>query len=319
MQSRVIDVAVSVVHRPDGRVLLAERAAGKLSAGYWEFPGGKVEPGESTEESAVREVLEEVGVNAVELTPWQVYEHEFSTKRVRLHWFHVHRWSGEPHGREGQKIAWVDPQAPTVAPLLPSNARALAALALPPLAAITRSGVAGGPCAVLASLPSLLASGVQLLIVREPHMAPAHRVHFARRLREAARGSRLRLLLSGTSLEASQAGACGLHSSARELARVTTRPPAPLWAVSCHGAADLARAAGLGADFALLSPILATKAHATHPALGWEGLRALVTNSTLPIYAQGGLRPSDVDRARAAGARGVALDVSRLWNEMRPG
>jgi 8-oxo-dGTP diphosphatase len=318
MQSRVIDVAVSVVHRPDGRVLLAERAAGKLSAGYWEFPGGKVEPGESTAESAARELLEEVGVNAVELTPWQVYEYEFATKRVRLHWFQVHRWSGEPHGREGQKIAWVDPGAPTVAPLLPSNARALAALALPPLAAITRSGVAGGAGAVLTSMPSLLATGVQLLIVREPQMAPAHRVHFARRLREAARDSRLRLLLSGTALEARQAGACGLHSSARELARLTTRPPTPLWAVSCHGAADLARAAALGADLAFVSPVLPTAAHAAQPALGWDGLGALVAGSPLPIYAQGGVRPHDVDRARAVGARGVVLDVTRLQSERQP-
>ncbi|MFP5370130.1 MAG: Nudix family hydrolase [Actinomycetes bacterium] len=309
----MVDVAVGVLRAADGRVLVAERKAGKDAAGFWELPGGQVDPGESPVQAAARELLEEVGVHAAELAPWRVYEHDFPAKRVRLHWFHVRRWSGEPKGREGQRVAWVDPARPAVGPLLPSNELALATLALPELVAVARVNRAPGAAdALLARIPSLAAGGLRLLIVRAPELGPAQRVQLTRRLRQLRRGTGLRLLLSGTALEARQAGACGLHSSAAALAGLVERPPARLWAVSAHNARDLERAAALGADVALLSPVLPTASHPGDPALGWDGLRALAGASPLPVYAQGGLGPGDINAARSAGALGVAVDVSRL-------
>jgi 8-oxo-dGTP diphosphatase len=309
----VVDVAVGVLRAPDGRVLLAQRKAGKVAAGYWELPGGKVEPGETPAQAASRELLEEVGVRVLELAPWRVYEHDFPAKRLRLHWFHVRSWSGEAHGREGQRLAWVDPAEPGVGPLLPSNELAITTLALPELVAVARVGHAPGAYdELLARIPALVEDGLRLLIVRAPEFAPGQRVQLLRRLREFRRGTGLRLVLSGTALEARQAGACGLHSSAAALAGLTERPPARLWAVSAHDARDLKRAHVLGADVAFVSPVLPTASHPESRALGWAGLRSLVAASPLPVYAQGGLGPGDVDTARAAGALGVAVDLSRL-------
>jgi len=309
----VVDVAVGVLRAPDGRVLLTERRPGKDAAGFWELPGGGVEPGESPAQAAARELLEEVGVHADELTPWRVYEHDFPAKRVRLHWFNVRRWSGEPKGREGQRVAWVDPAWPTVGPLLPSNELAMATLALPELVGVARVNHApGAPEQLLAKIPSLAVGGLRLLIVRALDVAPGQRVQLTRRLSQLRRGTGLRLLLSGTALEARQAGACGLHSSAAALAGLIERPPTRLWAVSAHNARDLERASALGADFALVSPVLPTPAHSGDQALGWERLRALLAASPLPAYAQGGLGPGDVGPARTAGALGVAVDISRL-------
>ncbi len=309
----VVDVAVGVLRAPDGRVLLTERKPGKDAAGFWELPGGQIEPGESPTQAAARELLEEVGVRADELAPWRVYEHDFPAKRVRLHWFNVRRWSGEPKGREGQRVAWVDPAWPTVGPLLPSNELAFATLALPELVGVARVNHApGAPEKLLASIPSLAADGVRLLIVRALDLAPGQRVQLTRRLRQVRRGTELRLLLSGTALEARQAGACGLHSSAAALAGLIERPPTRLWVVSAHNAQDLERASALGADVALVSPVLPTASHPEDQALGWDGLRALVAASPLPVYAQGGLGPGDIATARAAGALGVAVDTSRL-------
>ena len=309
----VVDVAVGVLRSPDGRVLLAERKAGKDAAGFWELPGGQVEPSESAAQAAARELLEEVGVRALELAPWRVYEHDFPSKRVRLHWFHVRRWSGEPNGREGQRLAWVDPAHPTVGPLLPSNDLAFATLALPELVAVARVNRApGGADELLSRIPSLAADGLRLLIVRAPELPPAQRVQLTRRLRRLRRGTGLRLLLTGTALEARQAGACGLHSTAAALAGMVERPPARLWAVSAHDARDLERASALGADVALVSPVLPTASHRGDQALGWDGLQALVKASPLPVYAQGGLGPGDIGAARSVGALGVAVDVSRL-------
>jgi 8-oxo-dGTP diphosphatase len=239
---------------------------------------------------------------------------------VRLHWFHVRRWSGEPKGREGQRLAWVDPASPTVGPLLPSNELALVTLALPDLVAVARVDRAQGSSGeLLARIPSLAAGGLRLLIVRAPQFAPAQRVQLTRRLRELRRGTGLRLLLSGTALEARQAGACGLHSTAAALACLIERPPTRLWAVSAHNARDLERAAALGADVAIVSPVLPTASHPTDQPLGWEGLRALIAASPLPVYAQGGLGPGDIGTARSAGALGVAVDVSRLSGSRRTG
>jgi 8-oxo-dGTP diphosphatase len=309
----VVDVAVGVLRAPDGRVLLAERRPGRDAAGFWELPGGQIEPGESPARAAARELLEEVGVHALELAPWRVYEHDFPTKRVRLHWFHVRRWSGEPKGREGQRVAWVDPAFPTVGPLLPSNELAFATLALPELVGVARVNHApGAPEELLARIPSLAVGGLRLLIVRALDLAPGQRVQLTRRLSQLRRGTGLRLLLSGTALEARQAGACGLHSSAATLAGLIERPPTRLWAVSAHSARDLERASALGADFAIVSPVLPTPAHPGDQALGWDGLQALAAASPLPVYAQGGLAPDHVGAARAAGALGVAVDISRL-------
>jgi len=309
----VVDVAVGVLRSPDGRVLLTERKAGKDAAGFWEIPGGQVEPGESPSQAAARELLEEVGVHALELAPWRVYEHDFPAKRVRLHWFHVRKWSGEPKGREGQRLAWVDPASPTVGPLMPSNELAFATLALPELVAVARVNRApGAPDDLLARIPSLVADGVRLLIVRALELAPGQRVQLTRRLRELRRGTGLRLLLSGTALEARQAGACGLHSSAAALAGLIERPPTHLWAVSVHNARDLERASSLGADVAIVSPVLPTVSHPEDQVLGWDGLQAMAAASPLPVYAQGGLGPGDMGAARSAGALGIAVDISRL-------
>ncbi len=309
----VVDVAVGVLRAPDGRVLLTERKPGKDAAGFWELPGGQVEPDESPAQAAARELLEEVGVRADDLAPWRVYEHDFPAKRVRLHWFNVRRWSGEPKGREGQRVAWVDPAWPTVGPLLPSNELAMSTLALPELVGVARVNHApGAPDELLAKIPSLAVDGLRLLIVRTLDLAPGQRVQLTRRLRQLRLGTGLRLLLSGTALAARQAGACGLHSSAAALAGMQERPPTRLWAVSAHNARDLERASALGADFALVSPVLPTAAHPEDQALGWDGLQALVAATGLPVYAQGGLGPGDIEAARAAGALGVAVDVSRL-------
>jgi 8-oxo-dGTP diphosphatase len=309
----VVDVAVGVLRAPDGRVLLAERRPGRDAAGFWELPGGQIEPGESPAQAAARELLEEVGVHALELAPWRVYEHDFPTKRVRLHWFTVRRWSGEAKGREGQRVAWVDPAWPTVGPLLPSNELAMSTLALPELVGVARVNHApGAPEELLAKIPSLAVDGLRLLIVRALDLAPGQRVQLIRRLSQLRRGTGLRVLLSGTAMEARQAGACGLHSSAAALAGLIERPPTRLWAVSAHSARDLERASALGADFAIVSPVLPTPAHPGDQALGWDGLRALAAASPLPVYAQGGLAPRDIGAARSAGALGVAVDVSRL-------
>lgn len=115
-----VDVAVGVLIRPDGAFLLTSRPVGKVYAGYWEFPGGKLEPGESVEQALSRELHEEIGVTIGEVRRWRVQEFDYPHARVRLHFCKVFHWSGEIQMREGQRMAWQQ-LPPTVQPLLPGT------------------------------------------------------------------------------------------------------------------------------------------------------------------------------------------------------
>jgi 8-oxo-dGTP diphosphatase len=293
MSTPPIDVAVNILRRADGRVLLAERTPRQISAGFWELPGGKVDPGETPDEAARRELEEEVGVRAVRLERAVRYEHAFRTRRIRLHFFRVLAWEGTPTGREGQRLAWIDPAAPDVAPILPSNDRILLALGLPPLYALT--GASRDLGEFLNRLPALLATGVRLIGVDAPALSGDQRVALARRVNALAAKRGAQVLLFGSALDARRAGVLGAHSRAQDLSRLTARPPVRLWIASCAGESDLATAIALGADAAVL----------TGGGAG-ESLRRLAASASIPVYAAGPATSDGVAAARQAGAIGVA-------------
>jgi 8-oxo-dGTP diphosphatase len=290
-----VDVAAAVVYDDAGRVLLAQRSARQVSPGFWELPGGKIEPGESAAEAAARELYEEVGIRATALAPWVSYEHRFPTKRIRLRFFRVSAWSGTPSGREGQRIAWVDPRLPSVAPVLPSNQRVLFGLGLPAVYATTSCGSPSRRRALLDSLPALIGSGVGIVDVNEPAIAPDQRVAFARAVADGARPYGARLAVTGSALDARRAGACVVRTAARDLLRSAERPGAEIWAVSCGTREEFERAVSLGADFAILeSPPM---------------LRELLPSARIPLYVRAADARSSLEEARRAGAAGVAIDV----------
>ena len=118
-----IDVAVGILMKPNGDVLLGCRPEGKPYAGYWEFPGGKVESGESVLEALKREFAEEIGVKVLSAEPWCGVEHVYPHAHVRLHFYISREWQGEPQALEGQQLAWqgsveLEPSLPATIPLL---------------------------------------------------------------------------------------------------------------------------------------------------------------------------------------------------------
>jgi 8-oxo-dGTP diphosphatase len=118
------EVAVGVLLREDGALLLTSRPEGKPCAGFWEFPGGKIEAGETVEQALQRELEEELGICIAGAVPWKVTEHLYPHALVRLHWCKVVQWTGELQMREGQQMAWQ--QLPvTVGPVLPGTYPAL--------------------------------------------------------------------------------------------------------------------------------------------------------------------------------------------------
>ncbi len=310
MRKRV-EVAAAVMLQPDGEFLLAQRPEGKVYAGYWEFPGGKVEAGECAADALVRELHEELGVDVVCAYPWITRDYEYEHAAVRLRFFRVMQWRGELHGKEQQRFAWQRVGALTVEPVLPANGPILASLALPPVYAISNAAELGVP-AFLARLERVLSAGVRLVQLRDKTLPPADRVALAHEIVRLARSHGAKVLVNEDEALAASVGAQGVHWTAAQLMRMRRRPALELAAASCHNAAELTRAAELGLDFVVLGPVLPTPTHPGAPALGWERLSALVADYPLPVYALGGMRRSDVRSAWRAGAHGIAM-MRDVW------
>lgn len=300
----MVRVAAAVILRPDGTVLLAQRPRGKAYAGYWEFPGGKLEVGESPAHALARELDEELGITVRTASPWMVQEFVYPHAHVELNFFRVYAFDGEPAGHDGQAFAWQDPNAIRVAPLLPANARVLAALTLPTVYAITCASDVG-IATFVESAQSAIAAGVRLIQVREPELSL--RDALVRRLSEAAVGTAARIVVNGSVDDARRLGCAGVHWTARRLNEATSRPHDLIVGASCHTRSELAHACALDVDFAVMGPVLATPTHPDAHPLGWAGFAAAIERTRVPVYALGGLHRTDLDTAIAHGAHGIAM------------
>jgi 8-oxo-dGTP diphosphatase len=307
-----IDVAVGVVIRADGAVLIGQRIPGKPYAGWWEFPGGKLESGESVAQALARELREELGLEDVESVPWVVRYHVYPHASVRLHFRRVVAWRGDPQSREGQALVWRPPEAIDVAPLLPAAIAPIAWLQLPPVYAIScaaEMGVAAFERALEARLASdHAAPGTppMLLQLREPTLSAVEFDELFSRLLSLRERHRLQVLVSSRHPSSYAATVDGMHLTARDLAAASARPDMKLVGASCHDAEDIARAAAMGCDLAVFGPVRATPSHPGAVGLGWTAAEAALHGAQLPVYAIGGLGRTDVERARRAGAHGVA-------------
>lgn len=310
--ARRVEVAAAVLQRPDGSFLLAQRPPGKAYAGYWEFPGGKIEPDESAAAGLARELHEELGIDATCIYPWLTRDYDYEHALVRLRFFRVTAWTGELHGRENQAFAWQHADAINVAPLLPANAPILRALALPTFYGVTNAAQVGTD-AFLRRLDVALNAGLQLIQVREKSLAGEALVDFASHVVRAARAHGARVLVNGDPSLAARCGADGVHLTAAALMQLRERPDSNMVGASCHDRRELEAAVGLGVDFAVVGPVQSTATHPGAKAVGWQGFSELVADNPLPVYAIGGLARPDLEDAWRAGAHGIAA-IRGAWS-----
>jgi len=307
-----VEVVAAVIQRPDGSFLLGQRPPDKVYAGYWEFPGGKIDPGEAPLAALGRELREELGIGVESAYPWLTRDYDYAHAAVRLRFFRVTRWSGELHGRESQRFAWQSPAAIEVGPLLPANAPILRALKLPPVYAISNaSGL--GTQEFLRRLERALARGLKLLQVREKQLPADELRRLAGEAVRLAHAGGARVLVNSDIELARELGADGVHLTAAQLGRLAKRPEFDLVGASCHDAAELARAQAMGVDFVVLGPVKPTPSHPGAAGMGWEKFAALLRDYALPVYALGGLRPPDLEAAWRCGAHGISM-LRAAWS-----
>lgn len=310
---RVVEVAVAVLRRGDGCVLLAQRPPDKVYAGYWEFPGGKVEPGESPESALAREIREELSVEIACAYPWvtQVFTYPHAT--VRLNFFRVTAWKGEMRVHEHQDAAWQRPESVSVAPLLPANGLVLKALQLPHEYAISQA-LELGATEFLARLERRLAAGLRMVQVRELGASREFLADLCDRVIALARRHGAQVLVNGDIALARGVGADGVHLTARQVAAAAERPELPWCGASCHSVEELRAAERLGADFAVLGPVRSTPSHPDRAPLGWRRFAEIARGASIPIFALGGVVPADLEVAWRCGAHGVSM-VRGAWRE----
>jgi len=310
--TKLVQVAVAILMQPNGEYLLASRPHGKGWAGWWEFPGGKIEAGESAEHALIRESQEELGITPTHIQPWikRRYDypatHDAEAKTVLLHFFFVHAWQGELQAREGQEFAWQHPRKLNVSPVLPANAPIMQALSLPPVYAISNVQEMGEH-AFLQALKNQLDHGLQLLQIRESQLDDAALAKLSEEVLQLCAPYDCRCLLNGSSEQALQLGYHGVHFNSQRLGTLTQKPNHLLVGASCHNRAELEQAQSLKLDFALLSPVLPTKSHLETSGMGWEKFGETLSGMEIPVYALGGMQAEHLSLALATGARGIAM------------
>ncbi len=310
MSELKVEVSAAVIERPDGHFLMASRPEGKVYAGWWEFPGGKVETGETARQALDRELREELGIEVVEAWPWLNRAYAYPHAHVMLRFFRVTEWRGEPHPHEGQTLAWSRAESPDVTPILPANGPILKGLSLPLEYAISDLEKLG-ETEFLRRLDLRLEQGLKLIQLREKTLSgEAYRnlaIEVARRCQ--VRGARL--MLNGHASLAKELGV-GTHLSSAQLMATQSRPELEWVGASCHDPVELAWAAKLELDFVVLSPVLPTSSHPGAQTVGWDRFADWLKDYPLPVYALGGLGAGDLATARLHGAHGVALK-SQAW------
>jgi 8-oxo-dGTP diphosphatase len=298
-----LQVAVGVIKNTDGEILIALRDESLHQGGLWEFPGGKIEAGETPEQALFRELKEELDIEPLSAAPLIKIHHCYPDLAVTLQVFLVDRFLGAAKGCLGQPIRWVKQNGLDRFAFPAANRPILTAALLPPYYAILDDQVSSD---LMEDLHKLLAKGIKLIQAR---LKTSSRDRIAEFLSAAYPlcSERAASLLINSAADYGQGKVHGLHLTAKDLLSLSERPPGWRWvAASCHNLPELEHAQKIGADFAVLAPVLSTQTHPETAALGWDKFAALVEQINIPAYALGGLKKEDLNTARHAGAQGIA-------------
>lgn len=308
----ITHVAVGVITDSAGRVLITRRPAHVHQGGCWEFPGGKLEPGEDAHAALTRELREELAIRPTAACPLIRIPFHYPKKTVLLDVWRVTAFDGEPYGREGQPLRWAAPTELFGYRFPPASHPITVAAMLPDRYVISPD--TDVPNAFLTALERTLETGARLIQLRVRRLPSALLRCLAKAATERVRAAGGRLLINGDWHLAEAVYANGVHLSADQLRALEGRPlPADRWvAASCHNPEELARACACGVDFAVLSPVCATASHRGREPLGWSTFSDWIHDIPIPVYALGGLGAADLERAWRARAQGVAA-IRGFW------
>ncbi len=287
-----------------GNILISLRPDTVHQGGLWEFPGGKVEIGESVQQALSRELKEELNLTVQAMQPLIKINHQYDDLAVVLDVWTVTQFSGNPFGCEGQKINWVKSNQLLDFSFPKANYPIINAARLPNEYAILNTKEER---LLMGDLLKILESGVKLVQVRLKSLSAAAVNDFFQLANPLCKEKGVQLLVNSAVKNAHSVDANGLHLTSMDLMGVKQRPADYQWvAASCHNRLELQHAERIGIDFVVLAPVLATKTHPNAKYLGWNKFEQLVALTNLPVYALGGMTRKHQYPASIAGAQGIS-------------
>lgn len=301
-------VVVGIVKNLNGEILLGLRPDGSFMAGFWELPGGKVEPGETPKTALKRELLEELDIKAAQLCHRLDMHYEYPDRVVNISVFDITSYQNVPTGHEGQSLAWL--QLSTLKnnaaqyPLLPTMSRIINSLTLQTTYWITPQGVS------FVQIEQQLKQGIKQIQLRLKDKTIDYQTQLTETQKLTQQYGGVILLNHPCSLDNPKQH---IHLSSLQLMNLKARPidDKYLLGASVHNQAELTQAHKIGADFAVLSPILTTTSHPTAKPLGWDEAQQFILSAKLPVYCLGGLQKHHLTKANTIGAIGIA-GISQL-------
>jgi 8-oxo-dGTP diphosphatase len=300
----MLHVAVGVVRDSlTGNILITRRLPGTHLGGVWEFPGGKLEAGETVLQALGRELQEEVGIQVGQARPLIKISHDYGDIQVLLDVWDVQNYSGVVAACEGQQMIWAAAEQLVEYAFPEANLPIIKAVQLPEYYPILEGGNAAE---VLGNCRRILKRGLKLLQIRLKSL-PAEQVDAVlSQVLQICREQQVAVLLN-SDLPRQKEKLNGLHLSSRGLLTTAVRPEGcQRLAASCHNLAELQRAEQLGVDFAVLAPVRKTATHPDAAPLGWKAVESMLLQVNIPVYVMGGLFVEDCAVAQQFGAQGIA-------------
>lgn len=296
----VVHVAVGVLVRADGAVLLADRPPGKPYAGYWEFPGGKIEPGETVDQALRRELREELGIVIGPSYAWTVMEYDYPHAYVRLHFRRVFEWQGVPHPVEGQRLQFLAPGGRAPEPLLPAAVPALRWAALPTMT-VQSPAQAADAAQALEWLRGVLERGARQILWHEPHIGAEGRIEAAKRCHALAQAYGARVIVDSRSGRDAE---LPCYLSAAALRATRNRPQAVVLAAGVRTQRDTKLAEALACEFTIFESTPRSE-QASDVDPWFTKLAAVASHAGQPMYVARPPTPINLARALDAGAHGL--------------
>lgn len=302
----MLKVAVGVIRNKKGEILISERPDHVHQGGLWEFPGGKLEPGENSYQALKRELFEELNLSISSAKPLVKIHHQYEDLSVLLDVYTVDDFQGEARGMEDQAIRWVAVSELNNYSFPVANKRIIDTLKLPRFYPIVDECL-GDPATMLTHLDKLMDRGYTMIQWRAHSLNDKDYKQLAKRAMQLCDIKGVRLFLNTRLDLAIELNARAVHLSAHNLTITCEQVPDSIQlAASCHTAQELEKAQELGALFAQLSPVCETASHPAEKPLGWGVFETLAGSSTIPVFALGGVGPDDIETALLNGAQGVS-------------